>query len=226
MNRSRNPRGDLLPVDRALQHERAPRPLPLFLELVREVSERDPELARDALAGLKAYETVPRRDRAPPKPEIARVRGACLRDHGGSGPPAVLIPSLINPPRILDLDPEVSLTAAIARMGRRSLLLDWGKADDRAELTVAGHIEALLLPFLAELGEPAALIGYCLGGTIAIAAANAAPCERVATLAAPWKFACYPDHSRQALQDMWCHSEVASRSLGALPMEVLQAAFW
>jgi polyhydroxyalkanoate synthase len=226
MNRSRNPRGDLLPVDRALQHERAPRPLPLFLELLREVSERDPDLARDALAGLKAYETVPRRDRAPAKPEIARLRGACLRDHGGSGPPAVLIPSLINPPRILDLDPEVSLTAAIARMGRRSLLLDWGEADDRSELTVASHIEALLVPLLAELGEPAALVGYCLGGTMAIAAANAVPCERVATLAAPWKFTSYPDHSRQALQDMWRHSEAASRSLGALPMEVLQAAFW
>jgi len=226
MNRSRDARGDLLPVDRALQHERAPRPLPLFLELLREVSERDPDLARDALAGLKAYETVPRRERAPAKPEIARVRGGCLRDHRGSGPPAVLIPSLINPPRILDLDPEVSLTAAIARMGRRSLLLDWGKADERAELTVAGHIEALLLPLLAELGEPAALIGYCLGGTMAIAAANVAPCKRVVTLAAPWKFGSYPDDSREALQDMWRHSEAAARSLGALPMEVLQGAFW
>ena len=57
-------------------------------------------------------------------PETARVAGACLRDHGGEGPPAVLVPSLINPPRILDLDAQVSLAAAVARMGRRSLLLD------------------------------------------------------------------------------------------------------
>ena len=216
----------LLPEHSAPQHERAPRPLPLFLELVREVSERDPELARAALAGLRAYEQAPRRKRPAPKPEIARVSGATLRDHGGSGMPAILVPSLINPPRILDLDEEVSLTAAIARMGRRALLLDWGKADERSSLSVAGHVEELLIPVLRELGDPAALIGYCLGGTMAIAAAKRAPVERLATIAAPWKFSAYPQRSLDALADMWRHSEDAAKQLGALPMEVLQAAFW
>src|SRR4051794_40154221 len=98
----------LLPEHSAPQHERAPRPLPLFLELLREVAQRDPALARDALVGLRAYEHAPLRERPAPKPEIALVRGAALRDHGGSGSPAVLVPSLINPPRILDLDAQVS----------------------------------------------------------------------------------------------------------------------
>ena len=136
------------------------------------------------------------------------------------------MPSLINPTRILDLDDEVSLAAAIAGMGRRVLLLDWGKADERSELSVAGHIEELLLPLLRSIGKPAALIGYCLGGTMAIAAANLIPLERVVTLAAPWNFARYPAASHRALEDMWRHSKAASRALGALPMEVLQAAFW
>ena len=216
----------LLPEHSAPQHERAPRPLPLFLELLREVAERDPALASEALAGLLAYEQAPRRERPEPKPEIARVRGAALRDHGGSGPPAVLVPSLINPPRILDLDEQVSLTAAIARMGRRSILLDWGKADERRELSVSGHVEELLLPLLRSIGERAALIGYCLGGTMAIAAANLTSVERVATIAAPWHFANYPQASRNALEEMWRHSEAAAKQLGALPMEVLQASFW
>ena len=154
------------------------------------------------------------------------MRGATLRDHGGSGPAAVLVPSLINPPRILDLDEQVSLTSAIAAMGRRTLLLDWGTADERAELTVAGHVERLLLPLLRSIGEPVALVGYCLGGTMAIAAATLAPIERVVTLAAPWNFARYPQGSHDALQDMWRHSRAAAKALGALPMEVLQAAFW
>ena len=200
--------------------------MPLFLELVREVSAREPKLAAEALAGLRAYEQAPRRERPPPKPEVARVRGAALRDHGGDGPPVVLVPSLINPPRILDLDEQVSLTAAIAEMGRNVLLLDWGKADERADLTVAGHIEQLLLPLLRSIGEPVALIGYCLGGTMAIAAANLIAVERVVTLAAPWNFARYPERSQRALQDMWRHSKATAKSLGALPMEVLQAAFW
>lgn len=198
----------------------------MFLELVREVSARDPQLAADALAGLGAYEQAPRRGRPPRKPEVARVRGAALRDHGGKGPPAVLVPSLINPPRILDLDEEASLTGATARMARRALLLDWGKADERSELSVAGHIEELLLPLMRSIGEPVALVGYCLGGTMAIAAANLIAVERLVTLAAPWNFARYPERSQRALQDMWRHSEAAAKSLGALPMEVLQAAFW
>jgi polyhydroxyalkanoate synthase len=198
----------------------------LFLELLRQVSERDPELAREALHGLQMYQRMPRRDPAPPKPEIARIGGAAMRDHGGSGPPAVLVPSLINPPRILDLDEQVSVAGAMTRMGRRVLLLDWGRADDRSGLSVAGHIEQLLLPLLRSIGEPVALVGYCLGGTMAIAVANIAEVERVATLAAPWNFALYPEASRSALQDMWRHSEGAAKQLGALPMEVLQAAFW
>jgi polyhydroxyalkanoate synthase subunit PhaC len=226
MNHSPTDSRGLLPQHSALQHERAPRPLPLFLELVREVSARDPKLAADALAGLRAYERAPRRQRPDSNPEIARVRGAILRDHGGTGPPAVLVPSLINPPRILDLDEQVSLTSAIANMSRRTMLVDWGNADERSELSVAGHVEELLLPLLRNIGEPVALIGYCLGGTMAIAATNLAQVERVVTLAAPWHFARYPKRSHDALQQVWQHSEAAAKTLGALPMEVLQAAFW
>ena len=213
-----------------MQHEhapqRAPRPLPLFLELVREVAEREPELAREALAGLRTYETAERVERRPARPEIARAEGACLRDHGGKGPPAILIPSLINPPRILDLDEQVSLAEAVAAMGRRALLLDWGEASARAQLDVAGHVEELLQPLLRSISEPTALIGYCLGGTMAIAAASLGECERVVTLATPWNFARYPGRSRDSLQDMWRHSQASAQALGALPMEVLQAAFW
>ena len=143
------------------------------------------------------------------------MRGAALRDHGGAGAPVVLVPSLINPPRILDLDEQVSLTAAIARMERRALLVDWGAADERSELSVAGHVEALLLPLLRSIGEPVALIGYCLGGTMALAASNLVEVERVATLAAPWNFSRYPEISHRALQDMWRHSQVAAGALGA-----------
>lgn len=216
----------LLPEHRAPQHERAPRPLPLFLELVREVSSSDAALARAALVGLRAYEQAPRRERPRQKPEIARLAGVALRDHGGHGRPLVLVPSLINPPRILDLDKEVSLACEIARAGRRTLLLDWGEANERSNLSVAAHVEERLLPLLHDIGEPVALVGYCLGGTMAIAAANLVEVERVATIAAPWHFARYPESSRRALTDMWSHSKAAAQQLGALPMEVLQAAFW
>ena len=183
-------------------------------------------LAADALAGLRAYEKAPRHERPPKMPEISRVRGATLRDYGGEGPPTILLPSLINPPRILDLDAEVSLTAEVQAQGRQTFLLDWGKAAERSDLSVAGHIEELLLPLLRSIGRPATLIGYCLGGTMAIAVANLVPVEAVVTLAAPWQFGRYPQTSHEALSQMWQHSKAAAKRLGALPMEVLQAAFW
>ena len=200
--------------------------MPLFLELVRQVSRTDPALARRALAGLESYETAPRPPARPERAAIARVAGAALRDHGGDGAPVVLVPSLINPPDVLDLDSEVSLAGALAADGRQVLLVDWGPAAQRSNLNVAGHVEALLLPLLDSIGEPASLIGYCLGGTMAMAAAGLAPAKRLATLSAPWRFAAYPAESRAALGRLWDSSEPASKRLGALPMEVLQAGFW
>ncbi len=190
------------------------------------VAERDPQLALAALEGLRAYEQAKPAPAISSHPLIASAGPASVRDHGGSGPLAILIPSLINPPHILDLDPQVSLAAAMARMNRHVLLLDWGEAGQRADLSVSGHVEQLLLPVLRELGEPAALIGYCLGGTMAIAAANLAPAERLVTIAAPWRFSAYDQDSRDNVQSMWRHSRAAAEALGALPMEVLQAAFW
>ncbi len=194
--------------------------------MVRLVGERDPETARAALEGLAKYERAARDGVRNRKPDAAQVGPAVLRDHGGSGPPAILVPSLINPPDVLDLDEDVSLASAVARIGRRSLLLDWGAARERADLDVGGHVERLLVPLLAQLGEPPALIGYCLGGTMAIAAANLATVERVATIAAPWRFSEYPEESRKSLLGLWKHARQAAVSLKVLPMEVLQAAFW
>lgn len=216
----------LLPDNPAVQHKRAPRPLPLFLDLVRRVSDSDPALARAALAGVAAYRDAERPPLPEAKPTVASAGPAALRDHGGDGAPLVMIPSLINPPYILDLDRDVSLTRAAATMGRRVLLVDWGEAGDRANLDVAQHVEQLLLPLLASLGEPAALLGYCLGGTMAIAAANLAATKRVITLATPWHFARYPDAARAALANLWSSARAPAEQMAALPIEVLQAAFW
>lgn len=190
------------------------------------VAEAEPELAAKALEGLARYERAPRPRRRPERPAVARAGDSTLRDCGGAGPPVVLIPSLINPPGVLDLDHGVSLADSIAGMGRHALLADWGRASERAGLDLGGHIEHLLLPLLRQLPEPPALIGYCLGGTMAIAAASLAGMERVATLAAPWRFSAYPEQSRQSLLNLWERSEPAAAQLGALPMEVLQTAFW
>ena len=216
----------LPPANSAVQQKHAPRPLPLFLQLVRIASETDPELGRAALRGLTLYEEAERKTVRPERPAVARAGAAKLRDCGGEGAPVVLVPSLINPPEILDLDRDVSLAAAVAGMGRRALLLDWGEAADRSRLDLGGHVEQLLAPLLAGLDEPPAVVGYCLGGTMAIAAANLVAVEKVATIAAPWRFSGYSDDARAALARLWVAARPGAERMGALPMEVLQGAFW
>jgi len=202
----------------------APRPLPLFLDLLRHVAQQDSSLAKRALEGLSRYEREPRPPLPPPKPVVGEAGGASLRDHGGDGPPLILVPSLINPPRVLDL-PGQSLAEALAAQ-HRVLLVDWGAAGPRADLDLAGHVERMLVPLVNEVGSGVSLVGYCLGGTMALAAANLAKVARVVTLAAPWRFSAYPDDARAALAKLWDSSASAARALGVLPTEVLQFAFW
>ena len=181
-----------------------------------------------ALAGLRRYQEAERPPLPAPMPAIAEAEGAALRDYGGSGPAAVFVPSLINPPTILDLSPQRSLLRWLAERGHRVLLLDWGWPDDRRNtMSVADHIEHMLLPLLGSLGEPAALVGYCLGGTMAAAAAQPSRARSLVTIAAPWHFSGFPDEARRDIYQLWeAGGRDAARSLGVLPMEVLQSAFW
>lgn len=199
--------------------------MPLFLELVRQTALHDPELARAALAGLRRYQSAPLVFARLERSIVREIEGVSLRDCGGSGQTLVLVPSLINPPTILDLDPERSLAKVLARQ-HRVLLLDWGVAERRKALTLEAHVTERLLPLLDEVGD-VALVGYCLGGTLALAAAARGPAVRaVVTLAAPYAFDLYPAAARARLVTHWNASKAAAGTLGTLPMEVLQAAFW
>jgi polyhydroxyalkanoate synthase len=223
----------LAPNLAAPQHK--PRPLTLFLELLRSETAANPDRMNQALLGLRRYQEAERPPPPEPMPALAERFGAALRDYGpesGSGAglpdaPVLFVPSLINPPNILDLSEGRSLLRWLAERGHRPLLLDWGwDVAARRSLSVAGHIEDILLPMIRELGEAPALVGYCLGGTMAVAAAALAPVRSVATIAAPWHFAGFPDEARARLDRLWQSAAPAAATLGALPMEVLQSAFW
>lgn len=159
-------------------------------------------------------------------PAIARAGRATLRDYGGSGVPVVFVPSLINPPLVLDLADDNSLLRWLAAQGVRPLLVDWGTPTpaDRAQ-DVTAHIEEMLLPLLATLDRPPALVGYCLGGTIATAAAAAIETAGLVTIAAPWRFAGYGE-ALEPISVLWDQAHATCEQLGLVPMEVLQAGFW
>jgi len=197
--------------------------------MLRSETAANPERLTAALAGLRRYQEAPRAPPEPPMPAIAEAEGAALRDYclaGGSGPPILFIPSLINPPNILDL-PGRSLLRWLAEQGHRPVLVDWGwDIGRRRALGVAGHVEHIVLPLIEALGEKPAVVGYCLGGTMAVAAAQLADAPALATIAAPWHFSGFEEGPRSMIASLWRDSRAAAEALGMLPMEVLQSAFW
>lgn len=196
------------------------------MDLLRSETAASPERRAAALAGLRAYQHAERPRERVPAAEFARTGRATLRDYGGTGRPVVFVPSLINPPFVLDLAPDNSLLRWLATQNMRVLLVDWGTPGPAArEQDLTQHIEALLLPLLRSIGEPPVLAGYCLGGTFALAAACAMPVAGLAMIAAPWRFEGYGD-AHEDMAALWDQARPACDALGLVPMEVLQAGFW
>lgn len=212
------------PIDTAPQH--GPRPLPLFLSMLRSETLNDPAARTRALAGLRAYQDAPRLPSAPMPDAIARDGRILLRDYGGDGRPVVVVPSLINPPFVLDLAPDNSLLRWLVGQGLRVLLVDWGTPTpvDRA-MDLGDHAQ-VVARLCGVLDEPPLLVGYCLGGTIALAAAAFAPVAGIALIATPWRFDGFGEDGRAVIADMWTAAQPTVERLGLLPMELLQSMFW
>jgi polyhydroxyalkanoate synthase len=141
--------------------------------------------------------------------------------------PVVFIPSVINPPQVLDLSESRSLLRHISAAGHDAYLLDWGtpSAQD-ATLGLDGHVTDRLLPLLASLPRPPILVGYCLGGSLALGAAALHPVSAVATIAAPWHFDAFPTADLDLIEGLWRGAKSMCDRIGYVPMEVLQSGFW
>lgn len=147
-------------------------------------------------------------------------------------PAVILIPSLINSHLILDLSDEQSLAHHLIRTGFAPYLVNWGTpgAEDSA-LNLDGHITQRLIPLILSLGRPVHLLGYCLGGTLALGAAAAlkkagAELLSLTTIATPWNFDAYPSEDLTQISTIWQQSAPLCEKLGIVPMEVLQNGFW
>ena len=187
----------------------------------------DPGRMRAALAGLKAYQQAKRPKRENAAPVVARIGRATLRSYGGAGKKVIFVPSLINGSEVLDLTPENSLIAWLSERGVAAHLLDWGEAQpDESALTIVGHAERYVVPLMDSIGPDVALVGYCLGGLIAIAASTIRPPTALALIATPWDFAGFPSQAREDLQHVWDVAAQPAEALGLFPAEVLQQLFW
>jgi polyhydroxyalkanoate synthase subunit PhaC len=186
------------------------------------------------LQGVVRYQTHPfHRQRTAP-PAIWSIQSACIRDYGGeeTSPPVLFVPSLVNRAYILDLAAERSLLAHSSLNGLRAFLLDWGEPGPAEKTyTVDDYVSGVLLPALAHIREitdaPPRLVGYCMGGTLATAAAVLQPASisGLALLAAPWDFHADSGAARQFLVTYRPVIEAMIAAQGEASVDFLQAMF-
>ncbi|HEX4260268.1 MAG TPA: alpha/beta fold hydrolase [Acetobacteraceae bacterium] len=185
----------------------------------------DPEL----LAGIAAYRRHPyRRELADPPAIWTEGNSRLLDFRPEGGMPVVVVPSLVNRAYVLDLAPGRSMLRHLAGTGLRPLLLDWGwpgAVERRFTLTdyVAGRLERAI----AAVGAPLVLAGYCMGGLLAVAAAQRRPeqVRALALLATPWDFHA-PDPAAAAQLALAAPAlEPLLAATGTLPIDALQSLF-
>jgi len=180
------------------------------------------------IAGIAAYRRHPFRRDLPDPPAIWAEGESRLLDYGGSGPPVLFVPSLINRAYVLDLAPGRSMLRWLAGQGLRPLLLDWGwpgAVERRFSLTdyIAGRLERAI----GAVGAPVVLGGYCMGGLLAAAAAQRRPdlLSALVLLAVPWDFHADDPERAQAVARMLPLLEPALAFSDTLPIDALQLLF-
>jgi polyhydroxyalkanoate synthase len=204
---------------------------PVAAALDREIGRR----AAAFLAGIEAYRRHPYRRPAARVPVRWRKGAARLLNFGrqDAAPVVLIVPSLINRWYILDLLRERSFVRALAAAGLRPLVLDWGMPGPAERgFTLADYItgplgEALGAAVAANGGRPVALLGYCMGGLLALAAALARPADiaALALLATPWDFHAERQAQARLLGSLADWLPLLLGDSGAVPVWVVQSLF-
>ncbi len=189
------------------------------------------------LAGIEAYRAHPSRRNLPDPPVVWREGTTRLLDYGADGPgedgpPVLFVPSLVNPAYVLDLSARRSLLRWLVGVGIRPLLVDWGapgEAERGFDLTayVAGRLEAALDAARELTGRRLGLVGYCMGGNLALALAlrRGPDLTGLALLATPWDFHAEGGAQARLMGMAAAALDPVLEALGELPVDILQAFF-
>jgi polyhydroxyalkanoate synthase len=208
--------------------------------LARDLARADPEALSHAVAteaerrlrelvdGVESYHRHGYHRRTTRVREAWRAGTTRLLDYRPrGGAPILVVPSLINRAYILDLAPGRSLLRALARRGLRPFLVDWdapGEAERSFTLTdyVAGRLEGALDAVLAATGRRPVVVGYCMGGLLALALAlrRAGNVTGLALLATPWDF--HQEAPAYARLFALPGARAALRALDVLPVDMIQ----
>ncbi|MEM6681971.1 MAG: alpha/beta fold hydrolase [Pseudomonadota bacterium] len=183
------------------------------------------------LKGVEHYQSA-QFERPPSASQIVFKAGSLtLLDHGGTGPPVLLVPSLINPSWVLDLLPGASFAEYLISQGLRVLRVDWGTPTPAERgFNIADYVMHRLcraLSYAADQFGPVHLIGYCLGGNLALAAAlkQRQLVRSFCAIATPWDFHAMGDAARAVVAQTLNQLRPILNKTAEMPADALQALF-
>ena len=184
--------------------------------------------------GVLAYRRSPHRRQLPEPPVVWQDGTTRLLDYRpAGGKPLLVVPSLVNRAYILDLTERRSLMRWLARHGYRPLLVDWGRpAVDEGDFTltdyVCGRLEDALDAVRGLDRRPPMVLGYCMGGNLALALAlrRQRDVGGLVLMATPWDFHAGQPAAIAALPLAAAGLGLTMEIAGELPTDILQTLFF
>ena len=206
-------------------------------DLLQQLADQGSEQVQEMIDGIRLYHNHPYRRESRNRPVIWQRGTTQLLDGApeapADAPVVLLVPSLVNRAYILDLMPGRSLVDYLAARGLHPLLLDWnGPGEAERNFDLADYVTDRICPaidFASDTYEkaPLHLAGYCMGGTLSVAATGQRPdkIRSFIAIATPWDFHAEFGGQAKALFDqreMWAN---ILAGFGEMPVDLLQTLF-
>ena len=145
--------------------------------------------------------------------------------------PLLVVPSLVNRAYILDLSQRRSFMRYLVGRGFRPFLVDWGRPGPLEQTYgLDDYIDGTLNDILTWLGArygPMPVLGYCMGGVLAMGLAALRPdlVSALVLMATPWDFHADNPTQFEIAAAFFPMLPAVLHIWGELPVEVLQALF-
>ena len=206
-------------------------------EMLQTLADQGSGLVQDMIDGIRLYHLHPYRRVSRDRPVIWQAGSTVILDGAPdapvTAPTVLLVPSLVNRAYVLDLMPGRSLVDYLAECGIRPLVLDWqAPGMQEREFDVSDYVTQRICPAIEFVAKtypktPLHLAGYCMGGTLAVAAAFRQPGEirSFIAIASPWDFHAEIGGQAKILlgqREMWAN---ILAGFGELPVDLLQTLF-
>ena len=177
-------------------------------------------------AAVARYREHPFRRTAEAPETVAEIGAARLLAYGKGPRTALFVPSLVNRYYVADLSGRRSFVRWFAARGWRIFVVDWGRpGGTELDYDIGDYVVRILEPMAEAAGWPGVVIGYCMGGLLALAlcARRHREFSGLVLLATPWDFA----GGSAGMPGAWFRMiENTLESEGAMSVDALQSCFY